>query len=155
VTVVAVSDTGPLIHLGEIRSLELLDAFDRLYVPETVYDELERGGVPDDLEKLSFDRLEPDELQPETTELDPGERAALAMANEREAVLLTDDLAARDAAVEHSIDVHGSLGVIAIAYAHGLVDRDEAATLMRALQRETSLFVTEAIVERAIRKLET
>lgn len=40
-TVVAVSDTGPLIHLREIRSLELLDAFDRLYVPETVYDELE------------------------------------------------------------------------------------------------------------------
>lgn len=126
-TVVAVSDTGPLIHLREIRSLELLDAFDRLYVPETVYDELE---------------------------VDSGERTALSVANEREAVLLIDDLAGRDAAVEHGIEVHGSLGVIAIEYAHGLVDRDEAATLMRALQRETSLFVTEAIVEREIRKLE-
>ena len=79
-----------------------------VHVPETVYDELERGGVPDEFEELSFERLEPDELQPETTELDPGERAAMAVANERGTVLLTDDLAARDAAVEHSIDVHGS-----------------------------------------------
>lgn len=154
VTVVAVSDTGPLIHLGEIHSLELLDAFDRLVVPETVYEELELGGMPDGLDKLSFERIEPDELQLEETELDPGERAALAVASEREAILLTDDLAARDAAVEHDISVHGSLGVIAIAYAHNFVDRAEAATLMRALQRETSLFVTDAIVERAIRKLE-
>lgn len=153
-TVVAVSDTGPLIHLEQIDSLELLDVFDRLYVPETVYDELERGGVPDGLEKLSFERVEPAELKPEVTELDPVERAALAVASGREAVLLTDDLAARDTAVEHAIDVHGSLGVITIAYAHHLVDRDEAATLMRTLQRETSLFVTEAIVERAIRTLE-
>jgi hypothetical protein len=86
VTVVAVSDTGPLIHLGEIHSLELLDAFDRLYVPETVYDELERGGVPDDLEKLSFDRLEPDELQPETTELDPGSSTRVVIGASNESV---------------------------------------------------------------------
>lgn len=154
VTVIAVSDTGPLIHIGEIDSLELLDAFDRLFVPETVYDELEHGGLPDGLDNLSFERIEPDQLQPAATELDPGERAALAGASEREAVLLTDDLGAREAAVEHDIPVHGSLGVIAIAYAHDLVDGDEAAPLMRALQRETSLFVTEAIVDRAIRKLE-
>lgn len=153
-TIVAVSDTGPLIHLGEIHSLELIEAFDRLYIPETVYDELERGGVPDGLEERSFERIEPDELQPGTTELDPGERAAIAVASDREAVLLTDDLSARDAAAEHDIDVHGSLGVIAIAHANDFVDRDEAADLMRALQRETSLFVTEAVVERAIRKLD-
>lgn len=153
-TVVAVPDTGPLIHLGEIHALELTEAFDRLYIPETVYDELERGGVPDGLEKLSFERIELDESQPEMTALDPGERAAIAVASDREAVLLTDDLAARDAAVEHDIDVHGSLGVIAIAYANNLVDRDEATALMRALQRKTSLFVTEAVVERAVRKLD-
>ena len=44
--------------------------------------------------------------------------------------------------------------MLAIAYANNLVDSDEAAALMRALQQETSLFVTEAIVERAIRKLD-
>ena len=69
-------------------------------------------------------------------------------------MLLTDDLPARDTANEHGLDVHGSLGVLAIAYANNLVDSDEAAALMRTLQQETSLSVTEAIVERAIRKLD-
>ena len=153
-TAVAVSDAGLLIHLGEIHSLKLFAAFDRLYISETVYDEIERGGVPDGLEEITFERIEADELQPETTELDLGERAAIAVASDRDAVLFTDDLPARDTANEHGLDVHGSLGVLAIAYANNLVDSDEAAALMRALQQETSLFVTEAIVERAIRKLD-
>ncbi|GAD51758.1 hypothetical protein MBEHAL_0518 [Halarchaeum acidiphilum MH1-52-1] len=35
-----------------------------------------------------------------------------------------------------------------------MLDGDEAASRMRALQRETSLFVTEAVVERGIRTLD-
>jgi hypothetical protein len=35
-----------------------------------------------------------------------------------------------------------------------LLDKDEAASRMRALQRETSLFVTQAVVERGIRMLD-
>jgi len=35
-----------------------------------------------------------------------------------------------------------------------LLDRDEAASRMRALQRETSLFVTESVVERGIQMLD-
>ena len=153
-TAVAVSDTGPLIHLGEIYSLELLTTFDHLYVPEMVYEELERGGVPGGLTDLSFEQVEPAELHPRTDELDAGERAALAVARECEAILLTDDLAAREAASEDDIDVHGSLGIIALAHSRELIDRDEAAALMRALQRETSLFVTDTIVERGIRMLD-
>ena len=153
-TAVAVSDTGPLIHLGEIDSLELLAAFDHLYVPEMVYEELDRGGVPDGLAHLSFERVEPAELYPRTDELDAGERAALAVATEREAILLTDDLAAREAASEDDLDVHGTLGVIALAHSGELINRDEAAALMRALQRETSLFVTDRIIERGIRVLD-
>ncbi len=36
-TLAAVSDAGPLIHLAEIDSLELLATFDTLLVPEVVY----------------------------------------------------------------------------------------------------------------------
>ena len=39
-TLAAVSDAGPLIHLAEIDSLELLSAFDTHLIPETVYDEV-------------------------------------------------------------------------------------------------------------------
>jgi hypothetical protein len=46
VTLAAVSDAGPLIHLAEIDSLELLVTFDTLLVPERVHTEVDAGGVP-------------------------------------------------------------------------------------------------------------
>jgi len=138
VTFGAVSDAGPLIHLAEIDSLELLVTFDTLLVPETVYEEVDVGGVPDGLAEVSYELAEPDESRVGTDELDPGERAALAVAREHEGVLLTDDLAAREAASEAGVEVRGSIGVIALNYGRGLLDRDEAASRMRALQRETS-----------------
>jgi len=154
VTLSAVSDAGPLIHLAEIGSLELFATFDVLLVPETVYGEVEVGGVPDGLSDLSYKLVEADESRSGTEELDAGERAAIAVAEERGVVLLTDDLAAREAASDANVDVHGSIGVIALGYGRGLLDRDEAASRMRALQSETSLFVTEAVVERGIRMLD-
>jgi len=154
VTLAAVSDAGPLIHLAEINSLELLSTFDTLLVPEAVYKEVDAGGVPDGLTDLSYELVEAEESRMGAEELDAGERAALAVAKKREVVLLTDDLAAREAASDAGVDVHGSVGVIAVGYGRGLLDRDEAASRMRALQRETSLFVTEAVVERGIEILD-
>jgi len=152
VTVAAVSDTGPLIHLAEIDSLELLSVFDTLYVPQTVREELHQGGIPDGLATLSFELAEADPAQ-STSELDAGERAAIALAKQHDAVLLTDDLAARESASASGINVHGSIGVISLAYARNHIDKSEAASLMRALQNETSLFVTDAVIERGIRLL--
>ncbi|WP_435124233.1 nucleic acid-binding protein [Halobaculum sp. D14] len=153
-TLAAVSDAGPLIHLAEIDSLELFSTFDTLLVPETVYEEVEAGGVPDSLPDLSYELVEADESRVGAEELDAGERAAIAVAEERGIVLLTDDLAARRTASDAGVEVHGSIGVIALGYDRGLLDGDEAASLMRALQRETSVFVTEAVVERGIRMLD-
>ncbi|MFA1612354.1 nucleic acid-binding protein [Halobellus rubicundus] len=153
-TLAAVSDAGPLIHLAEIDSLALLSAFETLLIPETVYDEIERGGLPDGISDLSYDLVDAEWSSVESDELDPGERAAIAVAGDREIVLLTDDLAARDSASADGIDVHGSIGVVALGYSRGLLDRDDAASRMRALQREASLFVSEAVVERGIRMLD-
>jgi predicted nucleic acid-binding protein len=154
VTLAAVSDAGPLIHLAEIDSLELLATFDTLLVPETVYREVEAGGVPDGLTDLSYELVKADESRVGAEELDAGERAAIAVAEEQGVVLLTDDLAARETASDAGVEVRGSIGVIALGYGHGLLDRDEAASRMRTLQRETSLFVTEAVVERGIQMLD-
>jgi predicted nucleic acid-binding protein len=98
VTLAAVSDAGPLIHLAEIDSLELLATFDTLLVPETVHTEVDAGGVPDGLADLSYELVEADESRVGTEELDAGEHTAIAVAEERGVVLLTDDLAAREAA---------------------------------------------------------
>lgn len=80
-------------------------------------------------------------------ELDPGETAALAVATACDAILLTDDLAARDAATSLGVEVHGSMGIIARGSAKDRLSQAEAAELMRVLQHETSLFLTDAVVE--------
>ena len=148
-TLAAVSDAGPLIHLAEIGSLEVLSTFDTLLVPGTVYKEVEAGGVPDELADYSYELVEAEESRVGTEELDAGERAAIAVAEERGVVLLPDDLAAREAASDAGVEVHGSIGIIALGYGRRVLVRDEAASRMRALQRETSLFVTDAVVELA------
>ncbi|PSQ28369.1 hypothetical protein BRD03_03215 [Halobacteriales archaeon QS_9_68_17] len=66
-TLTAVSDAGPLVHLAEIESLGLLSAFDTLLTPATVYEAIERGGVPDG---LSYEPVEADEEKVESEEPD-------------------------------------------------------------------------------------
>lgn len=70
-TVVAVADAGPLVHLAEIDSLQLLAALDQLHVPETVYEELESGGVPSGMKSLSYERVSLEDLDTSYGELDP------------------------------------------------------------------------------------
>ncbi|MBX0325432.1 nucleic acid-binding protein [Halomicroarcula sp. F13] len=151
--IVAVADAGPIIHLAEIESLSVLSAVDQLLIPQTVYDELEAGTVPLGLDDLLYDVVEADPAAL-SIELDPGETAALAIATDRSAVLLTDDLEARDAAVDLDIEVHGSIGIIVLAYTRDRISKSSAIDLMRALQSETSLFITDAVVERGVELLE-
>ncbi|WP_233138944.1 nucleic acid-binding protein [Halorubrum salipaludis] len=128
--------------------------FDGLLVPETVYAEIEAGGVPPGLADVSYELVETDAEEKKTGDLDVGESAAISIARERKVTLLTDDLAARESAADAGIEVHGSIGVIALAHGRGRLDADEAATQMRALQRETSLFTTDAVIERGIELLD-
>ncbi|QIO25320.1 nucleic acid-binding protein [Haloarcula sp. JP-L23] len=151
--IVAVADAGPIIHLAEIESLSVLSAVDELLIPQTVYDELEAGTVPHGLDDISYDVVEADPAAL-SIELDPGETAALAIATDRSAVLLTDDLEARDAAADLNIEVHGSIGIIVLAYTRDRISKSRAIDLMRTLQSETSLFITDAVVERGVELLE-
>lgn len=151
--IIAVADAGPIIHLDEIDALGLLSAIDRVLIPQTVYDELAAGTVPPALCDVEYELVEADPTGL-SVDLDPGETAALAVASERSAVVLTDDLAAKNAAAELNVEVHGSIGVIVLAYTRGELSKAEAVDRMRALQAETSLFVTDAVVERGIALLE-
>jgi len=151
--IVAVADTGPLIHLDEIDALDLLSVVDELLIPQTVYEELEAGTVPPALDYIEYEVVE-SEATGLTVDLDPGETAALAVAAERSVVLLTDDLAARDTAEDLDVEVHGSIGVIVLAYTRGELTKSNATRLMQALQTETSLFITDAVVERGITLLD-
>ena len=151
--IVAVADAGPIIHLGEVDALDLLEVVDELLIRETVRGELEEGGVPRGLTDLDFETVAAGDEQEVGSGLDEGETAALTVAADRDAVLLTDDLAAREAATDADVDVHESIGVITLAFSRGEVTEEQAVGLMRSLQTETSLFVTDAVVEHGIEML--
>lgn len=151
---VAVADAGPLIHLSQVDALEFLSAFERVVVPEAVHLELADEVLRSQLDAIGYDLV--DVSMDETLDsLDSGESAAIThVMHLGDAVLLTDDLDAREAARRREIEVHGSVGVIAVAYSRGLLDRAEAASVMRSLHRDASLFVTEAVIDRGLALLD-
>jgi len=148
-----VTDTGPLIHLAEADALGLLDQFGTVLVPHTVDEELRAGGVPEAFASVDFERrtVDTDDRWPE---LDPGESAALALTERAGGMILTDDMAARKRANEFGIEVHGSIGVVLTAYADGRLDADEAIDSVRALEHESTLYLSKPLVNRAMRRIE-
>jgi predicted nucleic acid-binding protein len=68
-------------------------------------------------------------------------------------LLLTDDLSARDAARAMGVRPVGSLGIIVRAYHGGLISLSEAEASLDRLDRDSSLFVTRAIVDLALGEL--
>jgi len=92
---VAVLDAGPVIHLDQIDSLQLLTASDDLILPETIHKELSFGEIPEELEQLDYS-ISQSSGDKTYNDLDSGETAALQIAEEQDnAVFLTYYLDAR------------------------------------------------------------
>jgi predicted nucleic acid-binding protein len=89
-----------------------------------------------------------------STQLHRGELECLTLCRELGlSLLLTDDLAARDAAKSLGITPVGSLGVVVRSHMAGLLSLKDAESCLEDLYRVSSLFVTHAIVELAIEQL--
>lgn len=150
-----VVDAGPLIHLTQAGALRLLDEFERVTVPRTVLEEVSDGAVLDALSSVDHTVRAIDRSDEEFPALDPGESSAIVLALESGAILLTDDLAAREAAEDLGIEVHGSIGVVLDGYGRGHLTADESEALVRALKRETTLYLADPLVEYALQVLES
>lgn len=162
--IAAVIDSGPIIHLTEIGCLPLLRIFSTLHIPDAVWHETVGQGrvLQEDLLKLDIIKchaLLPAEINHFTTEkgfkkLDDGERECLYLCKKISVpLILTDDLAVRDAANLLNIIPVGSLGIVVKAYKSGQISLSEAERMINALYDISSLFVTRAIVEIAIEEL--
>jgi predicted nucleic acid-binding protein len=159
--VAAIADAGPLIHLYEIGQLRLLNLFVAVHVPAIVWQEAtESGRVPEEaLLGVPVVRRHALALgdwrnRERLSHLHGGEREALRLCEEQGiSLLLTDDLAAREAAVGVGVTPVGSVGIIAKSHFAGLIGLGEAERALRELQETSSLFVSQAIVEGAIRVL--
>ena len=113
-----VPDAGPIIHLDELGRLSLLADFEEVRVVPAVLEEVARHR-PRCLDALGS-RCRVALPEPRMTEfieplcralsLDAGEREALAIArSDPEALFITDDAAARIAALQIGLTAHGTL----------------------------------------------
>ncbi|MBI4754537.1 MAG: DNA-binding protein [Betaproteobacteria bacterium] len=156
--ILVVADAGPLIHLDELAVLDLLHDFRRVLVPEAVWEEVE-GHRPEALRALS------DVLQRVTVAtqdaallsvsqvymLHAGEREALALCSQHpRSMLLSDDTAARLAAVNLNVSVHGTVGVLVRAIRRGTRSRAEVIELLKAIPARSSLHIKPALLDAVI-----
>lgn len=132
-------NTSPLVALDRIGQLEVLPKlFGRAIRPQSVADELNAGrsayGGSDALYHAEW--LETRDDPPEMVlrkELGAGETAVIALAvREKADLVILDDLAARNVAMELGMNVTGTLGVLLGAHKKGLLPDLQAA--LRELQ---------------------
>jgi predicted nucleic acid-binding protein len=158
-----VCDAGPLIHLDELDCLDLLSDFRAVYVPEQVWQEVEQHR-PGALSQPAV-TLRKVAVQVPTSAtftalagslaLASGEQAALAlMEHYPEAILLTDDAAARLAAATLGYQVHGSIGILLRAVRRGHRSREHVLGILAHLHEQSTLYIRPALLQEIISQLE-
>jgi len=129
---IVVADTSPLNYLILIGAVDVLaPLYTRVVVPQTVVVELRASRTPAVARAWIaqpppwLEIMADPPLDVTLTTLDPGERAAIALAVSIQASrLLIDDFDGRAEAERRSLRVTGTLGVLAAAHRSGLLDFD-------------------------------
>lgn len=154
---VVVADTGPLCYLVLIGAVDLLPRmFGKVLIPETVQSELNRPRTP--LAVREWLSASPAWLEPRPTpplaslplsNLDDGERAAIALAQAAGAsLILMDDRAGVAVARVQGFEVAGTLGVLVRAAMQGLIDLPAAFGRLRATNFRCRPELMEALLAR-------
>ena len=139
---IVVADSGPLHYLILLQHIELLPRFyGQVLVPEPVASELSAVGAPavvrDWITKpptwVDVRPVPSDAVWMITDDLDPGERAAIALAETVHAdLLLIDEAAGRAEAKRRQLRVTGTLGVLRAGAEQGLVNVPELLERLKA-----------------------
>jgi predicted nucleic acid-binding protein len=155
-----VCDAGPLIHLDQLGSLDLLSDFVSVQVPEVVWAEvlkhrpkalplpfLQRPAVPvaADLETLALCRA---------FSLDAGEAACLALlTTKKDFLFLTDDSAARLVAEQMKIEVHGTLGILIRGARKRKRSPAQVIEILENLPSRSTLYISPRLLADVVQKL--
>jgi predicted nucleic acid-binding protein len=153
---IVISDTSPILYLALINQIELLpQLYQRILIPETVRDEMIDAGAPLILRQWILAApqwLEVCAVQPSRQaaleRLDPGEQAAIELAQQINAdLLILDDRAGRQAALNLGLKITGLLGILKDAETLGLLDLPE--TIDRLLT-ETNFRASPKLIKRLL-----
>jgi len=150
---IIVSNTSPINYLILIGHINLLpELFGTIIIPQAVYSELSDASAPSPVQ--TWIATPPDwlKIQPVSQPsnaildlLDPGERAAILLAQELNAdLLLLDDMKARRTATQRGFAITGILGILDQAATMKLLDLPAAVQNLqsRSLWASDSLFQT-------------
>jgi uncharacterized protein len=150
---VVVCDANPLIVLARVEHLDILQRlFRRVLIPPAVWSEVtRRQAAPGAAAVARAEWLEvraPRAVP--TTKLGLGEREAMALAMELQAMLIVDDGMARAAALAMGIAITGTLGVLRRAQHQGLLI---AVRPILDQMQANGLHVAEPLVQAFIREI--
>lgn len=154
---------APLIHLDELKSLDLLRSFDQIYVPEAVWREVQQHR-PSALRRRKV-RLHRAQATPEPTpelvslvrtfSLGAGEEEAFRLLQRfPDATLLTDDAIARLLAQQMGYSVHGTIGILLRGLAHGLKTKRQVLNLLKAIPQRSTLHITKTLLHAIIAQVQ-
>jgi len=160
--VVAVCDAGPLIHLDELASLDLLAEF-TIWVPDAVWTEVSRHR-PGSLQYPTILCLRRVPFQPTPPWLTALKTALLLDRGESEGLMLmveaphafffTDDSAARLAAQQLGYRVHGTIGILLRSIRRGQRTAGEVVTILENLPSRSSLYLRPSLLRDVIAEIE-
>jgi predicted nucleic acid-binding protein len=135
---VVVSDTSPLHYLILCGAESILPSlFHQVVIPPTVFRELQQPNTPTLVRQWANSLPTWVDVQlPKTInltlEIDAGELEAICLAQEIHATaVLMDDRAGRKAAIHCGLAVVGTIGLMELAAARGLIDLPTALSLLR------------------------
>src|SRR5262249_44988086 len=146
-----ISDTGPILHLGEIGRLTVLAPLSPIKIPNLVSVELSARGIEEpvlrsagieasveSLDTTDWQRLlrglGPIECEPADAQV-----VALVRSSGFQALSLTDDLTLRRLLEGHGATVVGTVGLLVRAYSAGRLQRAQLEESVEALFNDSTL----------------
>ena len=152
---IAVSDTGPVLHLHEIGEVRQLRLFEAVILSEQVKTELSGDGVWDRIADALTDRLvvkkvTAQEITEQAKTLSaftvhrPDLSVAALAARVRPDLVLTDDLRLRKGLEAQGHQVVGSIGVLVRAFRTGRMSKPELLSRVDQLLDGSTLYTSKA-----------
>lgn len=158
-----ICDAGPLIHLDELGSLDLLSEAAPVIVPHAVWIEiLKHRPLLFSTKSIHFKRVAPSEPVPLVLEtlsqvltLHEGEKEALQIALEHPgAILLTDDTAARLAAENLGVTSYGTIGILIRSIRKNQRSKEFILQVLRSIPERSTLHLKKSLLDRVIQEVQ-
>lgn len=151
---IVIADTSPINYLLLIDQIDLLPRlFQKIVIPEVVRDEMIAPGAPLVLQKWianppSWLTIQAVSVIDETlSALDPGEQAAITLAQTLSAdLLIIDERLGRKIASDRGLAVIGTLGILDDAATQGFIDLPETIAQLQKTNFRVSRRIIQALL---------